>query len=189
MDIETDNEIPSNFDTIINRYAQPVYVFVYRLTGNANDAQDISQETFIKVWKNIKKFDSKKGASFKTWIFAIARNTATDWLRKKRPLAFSSITNSQDEEDRRQFEDTLPDESPLAEEALADKEEKDAWFARLGDAISSLKEIDQSILQLHQYEEMTFEEVGQVLNIPMHTVKSRYRRALHKLHQIINTNV
>lgn len=189
MHKESDNEILSNFDLVINRYAQPVYAFVFRLTGNASDAQDISQETFIKVWKNIKRFDSKKGASLKTWIFTIARNTATDWLRKKRPLVFSSIKNTESEDDERQFEDTLRDEEPLADEALANKQEKDAWFAELSNAISSLKEIDQSILQLHQYEELTFEEVSHVLDMPMQTVKSRYRRALHKLHQIINTNV
>jgi len=70
--------------TIIDRYTPPIYNFVARL-ANKNDAPDIVQEVFIKIWKNIHHFDQSK-ASFKTWIFTIARNTATDFLRKKKSL-------------------------------------------------------------------------------------------------------
>ena len=64
---------------LINRYTSALYNFVARLT-NRNEAGDIVQEVFIKTWKNIHHFDPKK-ASFKTWIFTIAKNTTTDFLR------------------------------------------------------------------------------------------------------------
>ena len=101
---ETDEEIillykngdPEAFKELINRYTSPLYNFTARLT-NRNDASDIVQEIFIKVWKNIEHFDPSK-ASFKTWIFTIAKNTTTDFLRKKKSLLFSDIEKDNDED-------------------------------------------------------------------------------------------
>ena len=69
------------FTEIVNRYLKLIYNFTYRLVGNEKVAEDISQEVFLKAWKNIKKFDLEK--NFKTWIFSIAKNTAIDYLRKR----------------------------------------------------------------------------------------------------------
>ena len=77
------------FKILINRYTPLLYNFVARLAGRES-APDIVQEIFIKVWKNIRKFDIEK-ASFKTWVFTIAKNTATDFLRKKKDLHFSDL--------------------------------------------------------------------------------------------------
>ena len=74
------------FKELINRYVSPLYNFTARLT-NRSDASDIVQEIFIKAWKNIEHFNPSK-ASFKTWIFTIAKNTTTDFLRKKRVYYF-----------------------------------------------------------------------------------------------------
>ena len=65
------------FKILIERYTTPLYNFIARI-GGRNDTSDIVQETFIKIWKNLNRFDEDK-ASFKTWIFTIARNTATDF--------------------------------------------------------------------------------------------------------------
>jgi len=81
---ETDQQlIESYFDgdeaalaVLVNRYLKPVYNFAFRLTGNQADAEDVSQETFLKAWKNIKKFRADE--NFKAWILKIARNTAYD---------------------------------------------------------------------------------------------------------------
>ena len=74
------------FDTLIERYSKPVYAFIYRIAGNQygtpHEIQDITQETFVKAWKKIKKFNSKK-SSFKSWLYTIAHNTAMDYLRKR----------------------------------------------------------------------------------------------------------
>ena len=78
------------FRELINKYTSPLFNFTARLTDK-NNASDIVQETFIKVWKNINKFDINK-ASFKTWIFTVAKNTATDFLRKKRIYFFPKLT-------------------------------------------------------------------------------------------------
>ena len=100
---ETDKQLVYNYingdgkvlEKLISRYLKPVYNFVYRISNSQQDAEDITQETFIKVWQKIKKYNPDK--NFKTWLFTIARNTAVDWLRKKRNLVFSDFENSQGE--------------------------------------------------------------------------------------------
>ena len=93
---------------LIERYASPIFNFVAHLT-NRNDAPDIVQDIFIKTWKNIKRYDSKK-ASFKTWIFTIARNSVTDFWRKKKNILFTEIEES--------FSENIPDENLLPDEVL-----------------------------------------------------------------------
>ena len=78
---------------IIKRHLKLVYNFAYRLTGNAQNSEDISQETFIKIWKNIKRCDPKQ--EFKTWLLAIAKNTSIDWLRKRKDFVFSDFETAE----------------------------------------------------------------------------------------------
>src|SRR3989344_5288766 len=79
-------------EELFGRYFRQIYAFLYRYAGNAQDAEDIAQETFLKAWRNLKKFDVNK--SFKTWLFAIGKNTAIDFLKKKRALVFSDFENA-----------------------------------------------------------------------------------------------
>ena len=76
-----------SLEILIARYLKPIYSFVYKNVGNPSEAEDITQEVFIKIWKNIKKFDQNK--NFKPWIFQIAKNTSIDFLRKKKSIPFS----------------------------------------------------------------------------------------------------
>ncbi|MFA6919366.1 MAG: sigma-70 family RNA polymerase sigma factor, partial [Patescibacteria group bacterium] len=78
-----------SLEVLIQKYLKPIYNFVYRYVGDMANAEDLTQEVFVKVWKNIKKFDRKK--SFKTWIFCIAKNTAFDYLRKKKSIPLSNF--------------------------------------------------------------------------------------------------
>jgi len=117
------------FKGLINRYTFPLYNFTAHIV-NQNDASDVVQEIFIKTWKSIHKFDEKK-ASFKTWIFTIARNTAIDFLRKKRNLLFSDIPARQlaggekESENENSFAENIPDENLLPDEALQKLEDSE----------------------------------------------------------------
>jgi len=84
------------FEELLSPYLQPVYSFVLSLTHDVLMTEDVMQETCIKVWKHLNRFDAKR--SFKTWIFAIAKNTAFDALKKKRDLPFSVFFRGEDEE-------------------------------------------------------------------------------------------
>lgn len=165
------------FGQVMKEHLSPVYNFIYRLTGNADSAADITQETFIKVWKNLKRFDQTK--SFKPWLFAIARNTTIDWLRKRRAIPFSDLSN-QDEGD---FENNIPDYFPLPDELFQRQELQ----ILLENALAKLPITDRTIILLHHPEELTFAEIGKILEQPLNTVKSRYRRALAALRQFLIT--
>ena len=169
------------FRELINRYNAPLYNFIAYLTSR-NDTPDIVQEIFIKVWKNIKHFDSQK-ASFKTWIFTIAKNTATDFRRKKKSLLFSDLNNStrSDIDDDNSFEENIPDEDLLPDEALQKIENSEF----LNKILEKLRPDYREILILHYQAEMTFEEIGKILAKPQNTIKSSHRRAILELRKIL----
>ena len=80
------------FDAIVKRYLDSVYHFVSRISGRTPDAQDLAQETFLKAWRQLKHFDQER--SFKAWLFAIARNTCIDYLRKKKAMPISAFDDA-----------------------------------------------------------------------------------------------
>jgi RNA polymerase sigma-70 factor (ECF subfamily) len=156
---------------LIDRYTPLIYNFAVRLSG-PRDANDTVQEVFIKVWKNLRKFDISK-SHFKTWIFTIARNTVTDHLRKKKQLLFSDM----DADEGDAFSDSIADDAILPDEALAKLEDMQA----LEGLLSGLPLHYQAVLVLYYQEEMTFAEIGKALGKPLNTVKSHHRRALEQL--------
>jgi RNA polymerase sigma-70 factor (ECF subfamily) len=167
------------FRDLVERYTLPLYNFTTRI-ANQNDAPDIVQEIFIKVWKNITHFDSSK-ASFKTWIFTIAKNTITDFLRKKRSLLFSDLYRD-DEENTDSFEENIPDEKPLPLEAIQRLQDREF----LNNVLKKMSLEENEILTLHYQEEMTFSEISQILNKSLNTVKSKHRRTLTKLRKMLD---
>lgn len=165
-----------SFDELVHRYTHPIYNFSYRLTGNTQTAEDITQETFIKVWKNINRYNSNH--SFKSWIFTIARNTITDHLRKKKTIPFSNLSSHEEFA----FEDSLPDEEILPPDIFAKIEDRKL----LEKLLEKVPEEYKTVLILHYQEGLTFEEIGTILKKPSNTVKSWHRRSLIKLRELIN---
>ena len=169
-------EVEGAFDELVHRYTTPIYNFAYRLTGNIEYAEDITQETFIKVWKNIKKYKSEY--AFKSWIFTIARNTTTDFLRKKKSILFSNL----DTPEGSSFESNIKDEEILPLESLMKLEDTEY----LNNTLKKLPTDYQSVLLFHYQNDLTFEEISKIMNRPLNTVKSWHRRALIKLREILH---
>jgi len=165
-----------SLEFLIKKYLQPIYSFVARYVGGQGDAKDITQEIFLKVWKNLKKFDSQR--SFKTWIFSIAKNASIDFLRKKKALPFSAWKN---EKGDNALTETLADPSPLPDElvARADAGEK----LRL--TMELLVPNYRTVLYLRYNDHFTFREIAETLEEPLHTIKSRHRRALIMLKKLL----
>ena len=162
---------------LIDRHLKTVFNFTYRLIGKQEEAENIAQETFLKMWRNLKKY--RQGENFKTWLFTIARNTAIDWLRKKKSIAFSNFENEKDEN---AFAESLTDPEPLPDEIFARAEEK----TLLDNALKKLSISEREVLLLHYSEHLTFDEIGKILEKSLNTVKSRHRRALIELRQHLN---
>ncbi|MBM2817719.1 MAG: polymerase, sigma-24 subunit, subfamily [Parcubacteria group bacterium] len=164
---------------LIDRHIKPVFNFAKRLVGKSEDAEDIAQETFIKMWRNLKKY--RQGENFKTWLFTIARNTAIDLLRKKRNFAFSDF---EDDKGENALTESLTDTEPLPDEIFAKAEEKKL----LEYALDKLSLPHRETILLYYTEHLTFNEIGKILGEPLNTVKSRHRRALIELRKLLDSN-
>lgn len=157
------------FSLLVKRHLKMVYSFAARSVKS--DAEDITQEVFLKVWKNLANYDSQD-AKFKTWLMRIARNTVIDALRKRKPFAFSEL--------ERDGEDTFadaPDQGPLPDEIVARAHDE----RRIEAALAEMPPLYREVLLLHYMSGLTFLEIGRVLNVPPNTARSRHRRALAHL--------
>ncbi len=163
-------------NALVLRYLPLVFRFGYRLTGNAQDAEDVAQATFVKVWRYLKRYRSD--ASFKAWLFSIARNCAFDVLRKRRDISFSSFENADGDN---ALVDSLTDPEPLPDELVARAQDANT----LESLLSQLPLSQRTVLLLCYQEQLTFEEISQVIGQPLNTVKSHHRRALITLRKLL----
>lgn len=161
---------------LIERYIKPVYSFVYRFSQDTASAEDITQETFVKLWRNVRQF--QPGKNFRTWLFTIAKNTAVDLLRKKKSQVFSDFENELGENF---LEDTIADQSPLPDALAVRSENK----LNLENALAKLPANYRVILSLHYGEGFTFEEISEIIGKPLNTAKSQSRRAVLALRKLL----
>lgn len=166
-------------EALVRRYLPRLYNFLFRYVGNSADAEDLSQEAFVRVWKNLKKFNPEK--KFKTWLFTIAKNCALDFLKKKKSLNFSDLINSDGENPQ---VDNIADPAPLPDELLI----QENLAMALNSAMSELPNHYQQVLELYYHEEFNLREIAEVLEISPDTIKSRHRRALIALRNILSKN-
>jgi RNA polymerase sigma-70 factor (ECF subfamily) len=158
-----------SFELLVKQYLRPIYSFAYRYVNNAQDAEDITQDVFVKAWRHIKKFNQEK--SFKTWIFSIAKNTCIDFLRKKKTIPFSRFEKENGENI---LLETLVDSSPLPDELL----ERKGIGEMLKKVMESLSPKYRMVVFLRYNDHFTFREIAEIFDEPLHTIKSRHRRAL-----------
>jgi RNA polymerase sigma-70 factor, ECF subfamily len=161
---------------LVDRHLPAVYTFCLRYTGSPEDAQDAAQETFLKAWKSLGRFDRSK--SLRTWLFAIAKNSATDLMRKRKSVPFSKFDST---DESNVLTDTLADPEPLPDEIF----ESRSLATEVQTALSELSARDQTILSLRYQEEQSFEDIARILKLPANTVRSLHRRALIALRKLL----
>jgi RNA polymerase sigma-70 factor (ECF subfamily) len=182
MNLE-DNQLVERFlegdeaalNQLVKKYLKPVYNFLYYFTRNQAELDDLTQIAFIKAWKNLRKFDRKK--KFKTWVFAIAKNTAYDFFHKKKTLPFANFI---DEEGNNKLEN-ISDGSILPDEIL---ERKDI-AKELEKKLKEIPEHYRIILMLHYKEDFSLSEIAEILDKPYNTIKSGHQRGLTKLKKLL----
>jgi len=158
-------------EALISRYLKPIYGFVHRCLAGSPEAADIAQETFIKAWRSLRRFDQTK--KFKPWLYRIARNASLDHLKKNKIIPFAAL----EDDHGMQPGETIPDDRPLPDEIFEDSLSAQA----VGSALGELAHEQRAVLVLRAESGLTFEEMSETLNEPLNTVKSRYRRALQAL--------
>lgn len=154
------------YEHLMNRYYSPIYYMILKLVKNMPDAEELTQETFTKVFRVLDKYD--ENYPFSSWLFTIASNTAIDFLRKKKTSELLI-----DDEVALLAKD-FSDVSQLSpEEYLIQQQDAKALKNRL----MLLKERYRTLIELRYFEEYTYEEIAEELSLPMGTVKTQLFRA------------
>lgn len=154
---------------IYEAYIGLIYSIVKDVLQSKENAEDVTSDFFIKLWDKADTFQSGRG--HKAWLTAIARNMAIDYLRKYRKEEVSELLEDMDPS---AFSgQAVEQESPVEQEVIAD--------VSIKEALSQLKEKERQILNMKILGDMTFQEIAQVMQIPIGTVAWRYRNAVQKL--------
>lgn len=163
-----------DFEAIFREYKDMVYKTAYLILGDAHEAEDVLQEVFIKVHKSLDSFDSRKGA-FSTWLRRITVNHCVT-ERRNRHLASLSLSLERLEEEGFDPEDA---DSQRPEELAVKKEESH----RIQRAMKTLDRKHRAVVTLRYFDQLSYEEIAQVMSIPLGTVKSRLNTAIQALRQ------
>ena len=159
------------FDLIVKRYKDQLLNFIYRFVGSQEEAEDIVQETFLRVYRKRKAY--KRIAKFSTWIYTIAGNLArTELRRRKRRKLFSVTDMGYEDRDYEISDEVYNPESQvdgLIQEEIIQKE------------INNLSPKFREVIVLRDVQELSYEEISKIINVPIGTVKSRVNRGRLKL--------
>jgi RNA polymerase sigma-70 factor (ECF subfamily) len=169
---------------LIVKYQDRVYNTIYKICQNYDDAAELTQDTFVKVLENINSFRGK--SSFYTWLFRVAVNHTLNYCKRRFKLSPMSLDaeNDQVEESKQKLQTVLADPNGVDPVVVAQQKELSQIIVNL---IAQLQEEYRVVLVLRDVEQMTYDEIAEVLEIEIGTVKSRLSRARTKLRQLLET--
>lgn len=167
-----------SFEELIYQYEKKVYNVALRVFKNPEDAKDISQDVFIKIYKNLDKFDNK--SSFSTWLYRITTNTCIDELRKRKGKETVSIDNDI-EDDEGKFKREFADNEPTPEEKVISKEGE----SEIIKSMNTLSDEHRTIIVMRDIQGLSYTEISEIIGVSIGTVKSRISRARLQLKNII----
>jgi RNA polymerase sigma-70 factor, ECF subfamily len=156
------------FAYLYDNYSKAIFGIIHSIVTNTEEAEDVLQNTFIKIWNNFDSYDSTKGRLY-TWMINIARNMAIDCTRSKH------------EKNKNKIQDST-DDVYVINNTYADANNTDA--IGLKEVVSSLKDDYKLMIQLAYYKGYTQDEIAKELNMPLGTVKTKVRKALLQLREL-----
>lgn len=150
------------FTLLVEAYQRPVFNLCYRMLGEARDAEDAAQETFLRAYKALRSYDRQR--PFSTWLLSIAAHHCIDQIRRRRyPLVSVEELPVPD----------LPDGAPGLEAGLSRREEQQ----RVRQLLAALEPTDRAAVVMYYWYDFSYEEIGQMLKLTLSAVKSRLHRA------------
>lgn len=160
------------FRGLIERHQDPLFRFLFRLTGNRQMAEDVFQEAFLQVHQSLDTFDSSR--RFKPWLFTIAANKGRDALRKANRRQAVSLSAPVVEEGGRSFVDLMEIDLPSPTSPMEEAEQS----GLVQQAIDTLSPRLREILLMAYFQKMTYAQIAELFGIPIGTVKSRLHSAV-----------
>ena len=161
----------SAYDEIVNRYKDQLFNFAYRFLSNSYEAQDVVQETFVRLYT--KKHAYQRIAKFSTWLYTITGNLAKTELRKRKRRNITPISQMGHEDQLYEIEDLYANPEKDVDSNLKE--------ALLQGAINQLPPRFKQVVILVDIQELSYEDVADIMHVPLGTIKSRLNRARRKL--------
>jgi len=174
------NGAREDFQLLVRRYQERVYSVAYRLLGDAEEAEDVAQEAFLRAYKNLNRFEGQ--SSFYTWVYRITANLALSrlkYLKRRGRGKTESIEQSREEPDRKEFDPVDPGQNPREKLLEQDLERK------IAAALRRLPAAFRTVVVLRDVENKSYEEVAELTGLPLGTVKSRLHQGRAKLQQML----
>ena len=165
------------FEQLLLEHQKNVYNLCYRMAGNPDDAMDLSQETFLRAWHCLDQYQF--ASAFSTWLYRLCSNICIDFLRRRRRQQTVPLTFEDADGEEQTY--AVPDAQPLPEEQVELKLTRETLAA----AMAQLLPEHRAVLQLRVVNEMSYEQIADVLDIQIGTVKSRLSRARNQLKKIL----
>lgn len=162
-------------DGLVRVFQKPVFNMIYRMVGNYEDAADLTQQAFIRMWRAIGKFRGE--SRFSTWLFALALNTSRSGLRRLRRISDAEQVRIDRDPDSGTAPFDPPDDRDLPEKALERKE----TVRRIEAVILALPEEYRSVITLRDLHGLAYDEIAESIGCSIGTVKSRLSRARQRV--------
>lgn len=166
------------FEELILQHEKIVYNVAFRMMNHSEDAKDISQEVFIKAYRNIANFDER--STFSTWIYRITVNTCIDEMRKRKGKQSLSLDNEHEDEEGT-WKQEIADNGDTPERSLLRKEEQ----SEIMKALETISEDYKTVFILRDIRGLSYEEISEITGLALGTVKSRISRARKHLKEEI----
>jgi RNA polymerase sigma-70 factor (ECF subfamily) len=168
-DLKTDGKKDMAFHILVKTYQEKLYWHIRRIVVSHDDADDILQNVFIKVWKNVESF--REDSSLYTWLYRIATNESLSFLHKSRRQSFFSLDDQT---------------SQIMEEPLTDKYfDGDELQTKLQAAVLRLPDKQKIVFNMKYFEEMKYEEMAEILKTSVGALKASYHHAVKKIEEFL----
>jgi RNA polymerase sigma-70 factor (ECF subfamily) len=158
------------FNLLVRKYQERVYWHIRKMVIDHDDADDLVQEVFLKVWKNLGKF--REDASLFTWIYRIATNESLNFLKKKRRKFMLPIVNVEQELTNKLESDTLIDGNVIE--------------MKLQQALLKLPDKQRLVFNMRYYEELKYEDISKITGTSVGALKANYHHASKKIEELLN---
>ncbi len=170
------------WEEIVQRYHRRIYNICYRFAGSPDDAQDLTQEVFIKMYRTLNSYDVGRGA-FMTWVTTVTRNLLVDHFRKTKQerMTDSLDTTSSEHEDAMPLGEQIPDRGPAPDSKVQSREARETVHLALQKLSPELREA----VILRDLQDLDYREIATVLKVPEGTVKSRINRGRAELARLL----
>jgi RNA polymerase sigma-70 factor (ECF subfamily) len=168
------------YTELMGRYKDSVYFMLLKMVNNSDDAEDLTIETFSKAFKRLDQYTPQ--FAFSTWLFKIASNHSIDFIRKKRIKAVS-IDQGFSNEDGESYVIPVKEDGLDPEESM----QKDERVQRMRDVVEKLKPRYKRLVELRYFEEKSYEEISEILELPLGTVKAQLFRARDFMFELMKT--